>query len=79
MEPPRKLQKAIISRVKIMASMDIAERRKPQDGKFQIKMEGRQVDFRVIGKGVRRLICFNTCKIFLCLMAPIRTQVADSA
>ena len=47
MEPPRKLQKAIISRLKIMASLDIAERRKPQDGKFQVKAEGRQIDFRV--------------------------------
>ncbi len=47
MEPPKKLQKAIISRLKIMASLDIAERRKPQDGKFQVKAEGRQIDFRV--------------------------------
>lgn len=47
MEPPKKMQKAIISRLKIMASLDIAERRKPQDGKFQVKAEGRQIDFRV--------------------------------
>ncbi len=47
MEPPKRLQKAIISRLKIMASLDIAERRKPQDGKFQVKAEGRQIDFRV--------------------------------
>ena len=45
--PPRKLQPAIVSRIKIMASMDIAERRKPQDGKFQMRVKGRQVDFRV--------------------------------
>jgi type IV pilus assembly protein PilB len=38
--PPR-------SRIKIMSSMDIAEKRKPQDGKFQMRVEGRQVDFRV--------------------------------
>jgi len=47
MEPPRKLKNAITSRIKIMSSMDIAEKRKPQDGKFQVKVEGRQVDFRV--------------------------------
>ena len=47
MEPPKKLQRAIISRLKIMSSLDIAERRKPQDGKFQVKAEGRQIDFRV--------------------------------
>ncbi|MBI4712209.1 MAG: Flp pilus assembly complex ATPase component TadA [Planctomycetes bacterium] len=45
--PPKKLFNAIISRMKIMTSLDIAERRIPQDGKFQIKFEGRQIDFRV--------------------------------
>ena len=38
---------AIVSRIKIMASLDIAEKRRPQDGKFQIKVNGRQVDLRV--------------------------------
>ncbi|MHC4549508.1 MAG: GspE/PulE family protein [Planctomycetota bacterium] len=46
-KPPKALQNSIVSRVKIMCGMDIAERRKPQDGKFQIRVEGRQVDFRV--------------------------------
>ena len=45
--PPRSLLNSIISRIKIMSSLDIAERRVPQDGKFQVKFEGRQVDFRV--------------------------------
>ncbi len=45
--PPRKLQPAIVSRIKIMSSLDIAERRRPQDGKFQMRVKGRQVDFRV--------------------------------
>lgn len=47
MSPPRKIFNAIASRIKIMTSLDIAERRIPQDGKFQIKFEGRQIDFRV--------------------------------
>jgi type IV pilus assembly protein PilB len=47
MEPPKKLQQSVVSRIKIMADMDIAEKRKPQDGKFQVKAEGRQIDFRV--------------------------------
>jgi pimeloyl-ACP methyl ester carboxylesterase len=47
MTPPKKLQNAITSRLKIMASLDIAEKRRPQDGKFQVKVEGRQIDFRV--------------------------------
>jgi type IV pilus assembly protein PilB len=45
--PPRRMLNSIVSRIKIMSALDIAEKRRPQDGKFQIKMEGRQVDFRV--------------------------------
>ena len=45
--PPRGMQNAIVSRIKIMANLDIAERRRPQDGKFQIRLDGRNVDFRV--------------------------------
>lgn len=44
---PRHLQAAIISRIKILANMNIAERRKPQDGRFQLKMGSRQIDIRV--------------------------------
>jgi len=46
-KPPKALANSIVSRVKIMCGLDIAERRKPQDGKFQIKADGRQIDFRV--------------------------------
>ena len=45
--PPRQMQAAVVSRMKIMAHLDIAEKVKPQDGKFQIKFEGRLIDFRV--------------------------------
>ncbi len=45
--PPVKLRASIVSRLKIMAGLDIAERRVPQDGKFQLRIDGRQVDFRV--------------------------------
>jgi type IV pilus assembly protein PilB len=44
---PRKLQNAIISRIKIMANINIAERRVPQDGGIQIKIDNRPVDIRV--------------------------------
>ena len=48
MDPPKKLQNAIISRVKIMASLDIAERRLPQDGRIKLKTSrGKEIDFRV--------------------------------
>jgi type IV pilus assembly protein PilB len=42
--PPKHLQSAIISRIKIMADLNIAERRVPQDGRFTIKMAGKQID-----------------------------------
>jgi len=45
--PPKHLQAAIISRIKILADLDIAESRIPQDGRFQILMNGREIDFRV--------------------------------
>src|SRR5579862_6658982 len=48
MAPPLKLKNAIISRIKIMASLDIAERRLPQDGRIKLKLgKGREMDFRV--------------------------------
>jgi len=45
--PPKKMQNAIASRIKVMSALDIAERHRPQDGKFQLKVDGRQIDFRV--------------------------------
>ncbi len=45
--PPRELKAAIISRVKLMARLNIAERRLPQDGRIKIKTLGREVDLRV--------------------------------
>ena len=45
--PPRELKSAIISRVKLMAKLNIAERRLPQDGRIKIKTIGREVDLRV--------------------------------
>lgn len=44
---PKKLQSSIISRVKIMAELDISERRKPQDGRIRVKVAGRDVDVRI--------------------------------
>src|SRR5215471_17056223 len=45
--PPREMKAAIISRVKLMARLNIAERRLPQDGRIKIKTLGREVDLRV--------------------------------
>jgi general secretion pathway protein E len=45
--PPRELKAAVISRLKLMAKLNIAERRLPQDGRIKIKILGREVDLRV--------------------------------
>ncbi|MHC4624863.1 MAG: GspE/PulE family protein [Planctomycetota bacterium] len=45
--PARGMQAAVVTRVKILAQMDVAERRLPQDGRFKIKASGRDIDVRV--------------------------------
>jgi len=45
--PARKMQAAVVARVKILSEMDIAERRLPQDGRFKMKTSGRDIDVRV--------------------------------
>jgi type IV pilus assembly protein PilB len=47
MKPPKKMQPALISRFKIMAALNIAERRVPQDGRIKLKMGKKVIDFRV--------------------------------
>jgi type IV pilus assembly protein PilB len=45
--PPRRLLGALISRVKIMGSIDIAEKRRPQDGRIKLQVSGKDIDLRV--------------------------------
>ena len=45
--PPKKFQNAVVSRLKIMASLDIAERRLPQDGRIKIRVMDKEIDLRV--------------------------------
>ena len=47
MRPPTHLKNALISRIKIMSRLDIAERRLPQDGRIKLRAKGREMDFRV--------------------------------
>ncbi len=47
LEVPKDLQSAVISRIKIMSGMDIAERRIPQDGRFNVRIKGKAFDLRV--------------------------------
>jgi len=46
-EPPRQLQHAVVSRIKLLAELDIAERRRPQDGRIRVRLETRELDLRV--------------------------------
>lgn len=45
--PPKALERAIISRIKVLSKMDIAERRVPQDGRFRIHVDHKEIDLRV--------------------------------
>jgi type II secretory ATPase GspE/PulE/Tfp pilus assembly ATPase PilB-like protein len=45
--PPRDLYAAVVSRIKLLAELDIAERRKPQDGRIRVRLEDRELDLRV--------------------------------
>jgi type IV pilus assembly protein PilB len=47
MNPPKQMEPAILSRVKIMANLDIAERRLPQDGRISVRFQNREIDLRV--------------------------------
>ncbi|MEX0917636.1 MAG: GspE/PulE family protein [Candidatus Paceibacterota bacterium] len=47
LELPRKMQSALVARVKILTSLRLDERRKPQDGRFSATFDGRKIDFRV--------------------------------
>jgi len=45
--PPLNLHHAVVSRIKLLAELDIAERRKPQDGRIRVRLESRELDMRV--------------------------------
>ncbi len=47
MAPPKRLQSAVVTRIKILAAMDIDEKRIPQDGRFHVRLHGMEVDIRV--------------------------------
>jgi type II secretory ATPase GspE/PulE/Tfp pilus assembly ATPase PilB-like protein len=46
-EPPGELHHAVVSRIKLLAELDIAERRRPQDGRIRVKLADRELDLRV--------------------------------
>jgi general secretion pathway protein E len=46
-EPPSEMHHAVVSRIKLLAELDIAERRRPQDGRIRVRLEARELDLRV--------------------------------
>src|SRR5438552_11490226 len=46
-DPPSRLDRAVVSRVKLLADLDIAERRRPQDGRIRVRLQDRELDLRV--------------------------------
>jgi len=46
-EPPASMHQAVVSRIKLLAELDIAERRRPQDGRIRVRLESRELDLRV--------------------------------
>lgn len=72
MRSPRSIQSGVISRLKIMSDMDIAERRKPQDGRLSVNLRGLKVDLRVASlptvwgeKVVMRILDNSTARLDL--------------
>ena len=67
---PRRMVNGVISRVKIMSDLDIAEKRLPQDGRVGLTIEGRHVDLRVVtlpsvhGEGVRELLRLEGARLY---------------
>ncbi|MFH1407223.1 MAG: ATPase, T2SS/T4P/T4SS family, partial [Candidatus Omnitrophota bacterium] len=45
--PPKSMHPALVSRIKVLSALDIAERRKPQDGRFKLKIQDKEIDFRI--------------------------------
>jgi len=84
MSPPKGLLNSLISRLKILAQLDIAERFTPQDGKFQIRYEGRTIDFRlsvlpVVGgeKAVLRILDTGSMALKLATMGYEERSLSD--
>jgi type IV pilus assembly protein PilB len=71
---PKELQASVISRVKILSDMDIAERRAPQDGRFQVKIAERSLDLRA-----STLPTHYGEKVVMRLLDPAATRVAFGA
>ena len=86
LSPPKRLEAAIISRLKIMANLDIAERRLPQDGRIKLRYGRREIDFRVSilptifgEKAVLRILDKESLQLDLACSASTRGASRSSA
>ncbi len=82
--PPYKLRNAMVSRIKILAKLNIAERRLPQDGRVSVKMKGKKIDFRVSTlptlwgeKMVMRILDKENLQLDLTKLGMLRPQLDD--
>ena len=84
LRPPHKAQASIISRLKIMAGLNIAEKRLPQDGRFRVRIAGKDVDVRVSSlptafgeRVVLRLLDKHAAQLDLARPAPALVELAQ--
>ncbi|MFO8056909.1 MAG: type IV-A pilus assembly ATPase PilB [bacterium] len=84
LSPPYKLRNAIVSRIKILAKLNIAERRLPQDGRVSVKMKGKKIDFRVSTlptlwgeKMVMRILDKESLQLDLTKLGMLQPQLND--
>ena len=84
LRPPMKLMKPLVSRLKIMAKMDISEKRKPQDGRIKLKVGDSKIDYRVSSlptlfgeKVVLRLLDSSTLQLDMTKLGFERKQLED--
>ena len=71
---PKRLEAGIVSRIKIMANLDIAERRLPQDGRLKLRFEGREIDVRVSSMPT---VCGESLCMRLLDRQAVRLSLAD--
>lgn len=62
-QPPKSMMPAVISRIKILAKLDISEKRKPQDGRIKLSIAGRGIDYRV--SSLPTIFGEKSCCVFL--------------
>lgn len=77
MRPPRSIPRAVVSRVKIMADIDIAELRRPQDGRISLRVSGKQIDL-ASRRSPRSMARKSSCAFLTTPRRGSRSKISDS-